>query len=139
VIEQQPEPATARLTLETVVCRLYGSDIRVGLHTFDMGIFVWISDRFHRVREDRAFMQSDANPTSILDGAALWLHQAALRLFPGSPYARDYRTATHRGCGDKATAGPGECSGSAGRAATAQPAGPSRCYRLKGHKVGNRL
>jgi hypothetical protein len=125
---EQPQLARAGLDLETVVRRLHSSDIRVGLHTFDRGIFVWISDRTHRVRKERVFKQSGAKFTWVADSAALWLHEAALRLFPGSPYAR----------GDNATAELGKRSGSVGGAANKQPAGPSKSYRLKGHKVGNR-
>jgi hypothetical protein len=122
---KQLNPAVAGLDLETVLRGLHDSDIRVGIQTSGEGIQVWISDRLHRVRTARMFEQSDAKPTWIHDSAALWLHAAALRLFPDSPYARDYGTGTPEGSGDKATAEPGKRSGSVGRAATQQTAEPS--------------
>jgi serine/threonine-protein kinase HipA len=83
---EQSNPARARVDLETVIRRLHCSRIRAGLHTFDMGIFVWISDRLHRIRCERVFKQSQEGPAWEDDSAALWLHDAALRLFPGSPF-----------------------------------------------------
>jgi hypothetical protein len=80
--------ATTRLDLQGVVRRLHGSDIRVGCHSFDGCIHVWISDRLDLVRADRVFEQSSAT-AAWKDSAALWLHASALRLFPGSRYARD--------------------------------------------------
>ena len=83
---EQSNPARARVDLETVIRRLHCSRIGAGLHTFDMGIFVWISDRLHRIRCERVFKQSQEGPAWEDDSAALWLHDAALRLFPGSPF-----------------------------------------------------
>ena len=102
---EQSNPARARVDLETVIRRLHRSRIRAGLNTFDKGIFVWISDRLHRIRSERVFKQSQEGPAWEDDSAALWLHDEALRLFPGSPYARDHRAGPDDGCDDKATAG----------------------------------
>ena len=79
---EQPGSATAPLDLETVIRQLHASDLRVGVQASDAGIQVWISDRLHRVREERLFDRSGE------DSVALWLHQAALRLFPDNAYAR---------------------------------------------------
>jgi hypothetical protein len=100
---------------------------------------VWISDRLHRVRADHVFMQSGANAALILDSAALWLHEAALRLFPGNPYARKFKIGILKVSGKAAAAEASERPDSIGRAAKKQPAALSKGYRLKGHKVGNRL
>jgi hypothetical protein len=82
----------AGLDLETTIRALHGSEIRVGIETFNGGIAVWISDRMYRVRTDRVFKASSAMATRTEDTAALWLHTAALRLFPGSTYAHEYGT-----------------------------------------------
>ena len=55
---KQPGSATAWLDLETVIRRLHASDLRVGVQASDAGIQVWISDRLHRVREERLFDRS---------------------------------------------------------------------------------
>jgi hypothetical protein len=88
---KRPNLAMASLDLETVVRHLQSSDLRVGIQAFSEGIQVWISDRLHRVREERLFEQADATSEWRGDSAALWLHTAALRLFPDSRYARDYQ------------------------------------------------
>jgi hypothetical protein len=119
---EQPNPAMAGLDLEAVVRGLHDSDIRVGIQTCAEGIQVWISDRLYRVRADGMFEQSGAKLTWVHDSAALWLHAAALRLFPGSPYARAYRLGAHEGSCDKTTAGLGKRSHSVGRAANQQTA-----------------
>jgi hypothetical protein len=128
---------TAGLNLELVVRLLHASDLRVGIQTYEEGIHVWISDRLHRVREERLFKRSGATSAWRDDSAALWLHTAALRLFPDRPYARDFRAAMLEVGSDEAIAEPPERLASSDRATT-QPPGPSKCYRLKGHKVGNR-
>jgi hypothetical protein len=92
VIAKPSNPSTAELDLETVIRWLHVSDIRVGIQTYDDGMQVWISDRLHRVREERLFDQSSANFMWMQDSAALWLHAAALRLFPDNLYARRFRT-----------------------------------------------
>jgi hypothetical protein len=86
--EKEPKSAMAGLDLEAVILRLHRSGIRVGLQTAAEGITVWISDQLHRVRADHVFMQPDANSGLTLESMALWLHEVAVRLFPGSPYAR---------------------------------------------------
>ena len=86
VVAKQSDPSTAGLDLETLARRLHGSGIRVGIQTCDDGIQVWISDRLHRVHEEREFMENLWKE----DSATLWLHAEALRLFPGSPYACDH-------------------------------------------------
>ena len=94
--------STAGLDLETVVRWLHDSDIRVGIQTYDEGMQVWISDRLHRVREERLFDRSRAASWRE-DSVALWLHQAALRLFPDNPYARRFRTGKIKDNGDAET------------------------------------
>jgi hypothetical protein len=129
----QLELATVVLDLEAVLRQLHSNDIRVGIQAYDEGIQVWISDRLHRVREERLFKQSSATSAWREDSAALWLHAAALRLFPDIAYARDFEAR-----GEAATVGVGGRSGSVQRAATRQPPGPLKSYRLKGHKAGKR-
>ena len=101
----QSNSTRARVDLETVIRRLHHSRIRAGVHTFDKGIFVWISDRLHRIRRERVFKQSRENLAPTDDGAAVWLHEAALQMFPGSPYARDHSVGGDGRCDDEATAG----------------------------------
>jgi hypothetical protein len=72
--------------LETVIRQLHSSDIRMGFQTYQGGILLWVSDRFHRVRAERVF--DEARPLTPEDSAAAWLHITALRLFPGSDHAR---------------------------------------------------
>jgi hypothetical protein len=81
-----PGAATAWLDLETVIRRLQASDLRVGVQASESGIQVWISDRLYRVREERLFHRS-CLASLREDSVALWLHQAALRLFPDNAYA----------------------------------------------------
>jgi hypothetical protein len=90
MMAKQPSSAMAGRDLEAVVRQLHGSNIMVGIHTFDRGMLLWISDRLYRVREDRVLKPFVAKSMWKEDSAALWLHAAALRLFPGSPYARDH-------------------------------------------------
>ena len=136
-IAEQPNPAMAGLDLEAVIRLLHGRNIRVGIQTYGDGIRVWISDQL-RVREERLFKYSDANSVGRDDSVALWLHAAALRLFTDKAHVRDSDMLE---VGGDAAAGRGKRSAPSvpvGRAAKKQPAGPSKCYRLKGHKVGNR-
>jgi hypothetical protein len=136
-IAEQPNPAMAGLDLEAVIRLLHGKNIRVGIQTYGDGIRVWISDQL-RVREERLFKYSDANSVGRDDSVALWLHAAALRLFTDKAHGRDSDMLE---VGGDAAAGRGKRSAPSvpvGRAAKKQPAGPSKCYRLKGHKVGNR-
>jgi hypothetical protein len=136
-IAEQPNPAMAGLDLEAVIRLLHGRNIRVGIQTYGDGIRVWISDQL-RVREERLFKYSDANSVGRDDSVALWLHAAALRLFTDKAHVRDSDMLE---VGGDAAAGPGKRSAPSvpvGSAAKKQPAEPSKCYRLKGHKVGNR-
>ena len=116
MVVKQPKPVMAELELGAVLCRLHSNDIRVGLNTFDSGVQVWISDRLHRVRADHVVMQAGADATLILDSAALWLHEAALQLFPASPYARKFKVGILKVSGKAAKGGSGKRSASAGRA-----------------------
>jgi hypothetical protein len=90
MMAKQTNPAMAELDLELVVRRLHDGDIRIGIQTHDEGVQVWIGDRLYRVREDRVFKPFVKKSMWREDSVALWLHAAALRLFPGSPYARDH-------------------------------------------------
>jgi CheY-like chemotaxis protein len=90
---EQPSSASPSLDLETVVRRLYDSALRVGIQASDAGMQVWISDRLHRVREERVFSEAGEHREWREDSAALWLHTAALRLFPDEAYARRFRQA----------------------------------------------
>jgi hypothetical protein len=80
-----------RLSLEKVIEALHDSEINVGMQSFfDCGLQVWIGDEMNGIRaKGRANRGTDkAWPD---DGAvALWLHQAALSLFPQSGYAMRY-------------------------------------------------
>jgi hypothetical protein len=84
---EQPNSAAALLDLETVVRRLYASNLRAGIQVTGAGLQVWISDRLHRVREERLFTRSGTSWKD--DSAAHWLHVKALLLFPDSAYARN--------------------------------------------------
>jgi len=137
MIAEQPNPAMTGFDLEAVIRLLHGKNIRVGIQTYGDGIRVWISDQL-RVREERLFKYSDANSVGRDDSVALWLHAAALRLFTDKAHVRD---SDMREVGGDAAAGRGKRSAPSvpvGKAAKKQPTGPSKCYRLKGHKVGNR-
>ena len=135
MIAEQPNPAMIGLDLEAVIRLLHGRNIRVGIQTYGDGIRVWISDQL-RVREERLLKHSNANSIGREDSVALWLHAAAFRLFPDKAHVCD--SGMLEVSGDAATAGRGKRSVPVGRAAKKQPAGPSKCYRLKGHKVGSR-
>jgi hypothetical protein len=111
MIAEQPNPAMIGLDLEAVIRLLHGRNIRVGIQTYGDGIRVWISDQL-RVREERLLKHSNANSIGREDSVALWLQ--------AGPRKRSARSVP------------------VGRSDTKQPAGPSKCYRLKGHKVGNR-
>src|SRR5260370_39765337 len=91
------------LDLETVICGLHSSDIRVGFQTFSGGITVWVSDRLHRLRAERVF--DKANPLTIEDSVARWMHSTVLQLFPDSKYALGYRRRVPDDSGDVTTAG----------------------------------
>jgi hypothetical protein len=80
------------LDLDTVIRGLHSSEIRVGIQTFSGGIVVWISDRSTRIRAERVF--DDASPLTIADTAVEWMHSTALRKFPDSNYATQYRLRT---------------------------------------------
>jgi hypothetical protein len=138
MIAEQPNPAMIGLDLEAVIRLLHGRNIRVGIQTYGDGIRVWISDQL-RVREERLLKHSNANSIGREDSVALWLHAAAFRLFPDKAHVCD--SGMLEVSGDTAIAGPRKRSARSvpvGRSATKQPAGPSKCYRLKDHKVGNR-
>jgi hypothetical protein len=139
MVVKQQKPVRAALDIGVVLRRLHSNNVRVGLSTFDRGVQVWISDRLHRMRADEVFMQSGADATLIFDSAARWLHEAVLRLFPGSAYARQFRVGILKVIGKAATAVPSERPASLEGAAEKQAAALSKGYRLKGHKVGNRL
>ena len=81
-----PSAASAWLDLETVIRRLQASDLRIGVQASESGIQVWISDRLHRVRVERLFHRSRLASLRE-DSVALWLRQAALRLFPDNAYS----------------------------------------------------
>ncbi len=91
------------LDLETVIRGLHSSVIRVGLQTFSEGIMVWVSDRLHRIRAEPVF--DNANPLTIEDSVARWMHSTVLRLFPDSKYALGYRRRASDLSGDVTTAG----------------------------------
>jgi hypothetical protein len=84
---EQPSSATAWLDLETVIRQLQASDLKVAVQATDAGIQVWISGGLRRDREERLFDRS-RSASWREDSVALWLHQAALRLFPDNAYAR---------------------------------------------------
>jgi hypothetical protein len=114
MVVKQPKPVMAGLDLVAVLCRLHSNDIRVGLSTLDSGAHVWISDRSYLVRADHEVLQSRANARVTFDSAALWLHEAALRLFPDSPYARQFRVGIVKVSAKAAKERSGDRSASAG-------------------------
>jgi two-component system, response regulator PdtaR len=93
---EQSGSVRASFDLEIVVRRLHDSDLRAGIHASDAGMQVWISDRLHRVRDERLFEQAGAHLTWREDSVALWLHHAALRLFSDSAYTRRAQGMTAR-------------------------------------------
>jgi hypothetical protein len=114
MVVKQPKPVMAGLDLVAVLCRLHSNDIRVGLSTSDSGVNVWISDRSYLVRADHEILESCANARVTFDSAALWLHEAALRLFPDSPYARQFRVGIVKVSAKAAKERSGDRSASAG-------------------------
>lgn len=124
MVVKQPKPLVAGLELGAVLCRLHSNDIRVGLSTFGSGVYVWISDQAYIVRADHELLQSGADATSIFDSAALWVHEAALRLFPGSPYARQFRVGIVNVNAKAAKGGSGKCSDSKAEALSWDKNGP---------------
>jgi hypothetical protein len=80
-----------RRNLQQVFCELLESEINAGLQTFAFGIVrVWIGDELNGI--DAQAELTPRNPAWGDDEAiAHWLHEAALRLYPGSDYAREYR------------------------------------------------
>ena len=83
---------TKGLDLDTVIRGMHSSEIRVGIQTFSGGIVIWICDRSNRVRAERVF--DDTSPLTIDDTAVEWMHSTALRNFPDSNYAIQYRLRT---------------------------------------------
>ena len=114
MVVKQPKPAMLEPNLVAVLCRLHSNDIRVGLSTSNGGVRVWISDRAYLVRADHEVLQSGANARVTFDSAALWLHEAALRLFPDSPYARQFRVGIVKVSAKAAKERSGDRSASAG-------------------------
>jgi hypothetical protein len=84
--------ATKGLDLDTVIRGMHSSEIRVGIQTFNGGIVIWIGDRSNRVRAERVF--HDTSRMTIDDTAVEWMHSTALRNFPDSNYAMQYRLRT---------------------------------------------
>jgi len=77
--------------IDWVVNHLYASGVYAGLQTFDGGIRVWICDRHYCKWADHSILTARLHHSDLIESwtaeAALWLHQQALRLFPGSDYA----------------------------------------------------
>jgi hypothetical protein len=80
------------LDFATVMRGLHKSKIRVGFQTFSGGISIWVSDQLYRIRAERVF--DGANPITIENSVALWLHSTVLQVFPGSDYAIQHRPKT---------------------------------------------
>lgn len=87
-----PRPSSApRRSLQRVIAELHDSEINVGLQAFfDAGVRIWIGDELNGRAAEAALDKGDA---AWNDDASLahWLHETALRLFPGSGYAKRHR------------------------------------------------
>lgn len=72
-----------RLSLATVIQRLYASEINCGLQSFwDGGVMVWLGDDSNGRQAAKGFGAED------LDEAAEWLDDSARLYYPDSEYAK---------------------------------------------------
>ena len=77
-----------RRSLQRVLCELLDSEINAGLQTFAFDSFrVWIGDELNGLDAVAGIRPAVA---AWSDDAAIahWLHEAAIRLYPDSSYAR---------------------------------------------------
>lgn len=73
------------MDLFQVINSLYDSEINCGLQTFwDGGITVWLGDYMNGRSDETSFGRGQ------MGEAADWLHDAALRRYPQSDYAKTY-------------------------------------------------
>jgi hypothetical protein len=80
-----------RLSLEKVIEALHDSEINVGLQTFyDCGLQVWIGDEMNGIRAKGSANRGTDKAWPDDGAVALWLHEAALSLYPDSGYAKRY-------------------------------------------------
>ncbi|MDP3740336.1 MAG: hypothetical protein Q8R02_23315 [Hyphomonadaceae bacterium] len=70
-------------TLGAVMAALYASEINCGMASFwDAGFAVWLGDDLNGRAAEEQFAHED------FDEIAEWLHAEAVRLYPGSEYAK---------------------------------------------------
>jgi hypothetical protein len=75
--------------LERVMRQLHDSEINAGVETFydAGGMRVWLGDTINGIRAETSIKRTDHQwPAGVT--AASWLHAVALRLYPGSNYAK---------------------------------------------------
>jgi len=77
-------------SLETVIKDLYDSEITAGVQSYHPnGLRVWIGDQLNGLAASAHIAAEDAG--WLIDGtAAMWLHEAAVRLYPTSEYAQRF-------------------------------------------------
>jgi hypothetical protein len=74
-------------TLEGVLRDLHDSQIDAGIETLFSGdVRVWLGDEMNRTIAETIVRGGNKKWPGL--GAAHWLHETALRLFPDSPYAK---------------------------------------------------
>jgi hypothetical protein len=77
--------------LERTLQQLHDSEINAGAQTFyDTGMRVWIGDEINGIQAETTINRTAAARLKSPEGftAASWLHEAALRLYPDSKYAK---------------------------------------------------
>jgi hypothetical protein len=81
-------------TLERVLRQLHDSEISAGVQTlYDAGMRVWIGDDLNGIQSETTINRTAAARLKWPEGwvtAASWLHEAALRLYPDSKYAKEH-------------------------------------------------
>jgi hypothetical protein len=81
--------------LEHILRRLHDSEINAGVQTFyDAGMRVWMGDEMNGIQAETTINRTHAARLKWPEGlsAASWLHEAALRLYPDSKYAKEHST-----------------------------------------------
>jgi hypothetical protein len=79
--------------LARVLQQLHDSEINAGVQTFyDAGMKVWIGDEANVIQAETTINRTAAARLKWPEGftAASWLHEAALRLYPDSKYAKEH-------------------------------------------------
>jgi hypothetical protein len=79
--------------LERILQQLHDSEINAGVQTFyDAGMRVWIGDEANGIKAKTVINRTRAARLKWPEGFATgsWLHEAALRLYPDSKYAKSH-------------------------------------------------